>query len=107
MFDPRQEAPIASPVPATSPSPSPAPVPSPPSPAASSLNSSEKESKEEKKGLQQNDSDQCSICMAAPTDTALIECGHLFCEKCALPFVGKECAICRQKVVRTLKIFKV
>ncbi|KAH3760854.1 Serine/arginine repetitive matrix protein 2 [Pelomyxa schiedti] len=49
----------------------------------------------------------CVVCMERAADTALLECGHLsFCEPCAKSLVGKLCPVCRQPVLRTLKIFK-
>ena len=51
--------------------------------------------------------DSCAICMAAKSTTALVECGHLLCGECAGPLVGRQCPICRQPVLRLLKIFKV
>ncbi len=47
----------------------------------------------------------CVICEENRADTALLECGHLnFCSKCAEPL--KECPICRQVVVRAVRIYQ-
>jgi len=47
----------------------------------------------------------CIICMNSPATTALLECGHLsFCEDCAAPLVN--CPICRNPVLRTLRIYR-
>jgi len=48
----------------------------------------------------------CAICMSNIPDTALIECGHLYCSDCANPLIGKECPLCRRIVLRFLKIFR-
>jgi hypothetical protein len=49
---------------------------------------------------------ECVICQENEADTALLDCGHLnYCSKCAEALVGKDCPICRQKVLRTIKIY--
>lgn len=49
----------------------------------------------------------CVVCMERPSDTALLECGHLsFCSRCADSLIGKQCPMCRAPVVRAIKIFK-
>ncbi len=49
----------------------------------------------------------CVICEERKADVALLECGHMsFCAKCAETLVGKECPLCRQVVVRFLKIYQ-
>ena len=50
----------------------------------------------------------CSICMAAPREYALLPCGHAyFCETCANGFAdeGAECPICRSRVTGAMRIF--
>lgn len=54
---------------------------------------------------QYDESDICKICMDRLIDCVLIECGHM----CACVKCGKllnECPICRQYVVRALRVFK-
>jgi len=51
------------------------------------------------------ESKDCIICEERKSDTALLECGHLnFCSTCSENL--KECPICRQKVVRTIRIYQ-
>ena len=46
----------------------------------------------------------CVICEERPMEVALLECGHAsFCQQCAVPL--KECPICRQSVVRFIRIY--
>ena len=45
----------------------------------------------------------CSICMERKKDTAF-NCGHLACSICALPL--KACHICREKVLKRIKIYE-
>ncbi|XP_070572813.1 E3 ubiquitin-protein ligase RNF34-like isoform X2 [Ptychodera flava] len=48
----------------------------------------------------------CKICMDAPIDCVLLECGHMItCTKCGKRM--SECPICRQYVVRVVHTFKV
>ncbi|XP_064648290.1 E3 ubiquitin-protein ligase RNF34-like isoform X3 [Lineus longissimus] len=47
----------------------------------------------------------CKICMDAPIDCVLLECGHFVaCTKCGKRL--SECPICRQYVVRAVHIFR-
>lgn len=47
----------------------------------------------------------CVICEERPSQCALLECGHLnFCLECAKDL--KDCPICRQPVVRFVRIFQ-
>jgi len=51
------------------------------------------------------DDELCKICMDNPVDCVMLECGHM----CTCTGCGKlmnECPICRQYVVRVVKIFK-
>jgi hypothetical protein len=51
------------------------------------------------------DSDACKICMESAIDCVLLECGHMVtCTKCGKRL--NECPICRQYVVRAVRIFK-
>lgn len=52
-----------------------------------------------------NDEDLCKICMDRLIDCVLVECGHMCsCVKCGK--VLSECPICRQYVVRVIRVFK-
>jgi hypothetical protein len=52
-----------------------------------------------------NDTDICKICMESIIDCVLLECGHMVsCIKCGKQLA--ECPICRQNVVRVLRVFK-
>ncbi|CAF0730319.1 unnamed protein product [Brachionus calyciflorus] len=52
-----------------------------------------------------DESDFCKICMESIIDCVLIECGHMCsCIKCGKQLA--ECPICRQNVVRVLRVFK-
>ncbi|KAJ2952414.1 hypothetical protein O0L34_g6720 [Tuta absoluta] len=47
----------------------------------------------------------CKICMAAPLECVLLECGHIAaCTRCAKQLA--ECPICRQYVVRAVRFFR-
>lgn len=47
----------------------------------------------------------CKVCMDAPLDCVLLECGHIAsCVNCGKQLA--ECPICRQYVVRVVRIFK-
>jgi len=49
--------------------------------------------------------DLCKICMDSLVDCVLIECGHMVaCTKCGKRLA--ECPICRQNVVRVIRVFK-
>lgn len=52
-----------------------------------------------------NDNDLCKICMDRLIDCVLVECGHMCsCVKCGK--LLSECPICRQYVVRVIRVFK-
>lgn len=52
-----------------------------------------------------NESDLCKICMDNLIDCVLIDCGHMCsCVKCGKLLA--ECPICRQFVVRVVRVFK-
>lgn len=52
-----------------------------------------------------NDNDVCKICMDRMIDCVLVECGHMCsCVKCGK--LLSECPICRQYVVRVIRVFK-
>ncbi|NXQ51857.1 RFFL ligase, partial [Anthoscopus minutus] len=47
----------------------------------------------------------CKICMDAPIDCVLLECGHMVtCTKCGKRM--SECPICRQYVIRAVHVFR-
>ncbi|XP_053625083.1 E3 ubiquitin-protein ligase RNF34 [Plodia interpunctella] len=47
----------------------------------------------------------CKICMAAPLECVLLECGHMAaCTACSKQLA--ECPICRQYVVRAVRVFR-
>ncbi|KAM3961785.1 LOW QUALITY PROTEIN: E3 ubiquitin-protein ligase RNF34 [Aphomia sociella] len=47
----------------------------------------------------------CKICMAAPLECVLLECGHMAaCTRCSTQLA--ECPICRQYVVRAVRVFR-
>ena len=49
----------------------------------------------------------CMLCCDRPHDTAVIECGHVFCAPCAhqLHMDGDGCAVCRAQILGVLKIY--
>ncbi|CAH8491671.1 unnamed protein product [Schistosoma turkestanicum] len=50
--------------------------------------------------------DECGICMEAPINCVFLECGHLFsCVDCGRKLT--ECPICRQRIVRIVRTFRV
>jgi hypothetical protein len=52
-----------------------------------------------------DDKDLCKICMENPVECAIVECGHTcLCLTCAAPL--KQCPVCRQPIVKVLKLFK-
>ncbi|NWX05068.1 RFFL ligase, partial [Caloenas nicobarica] len=56
-------------------------------------------------GLPGTDENLCKICMDAPIDCVLLECGHMVtCTKCGKRM--SECPICRQYVIRAVHVFK-
>lgn len=49
--------------------------------------------------------DVCKICMESLIDCVLLDCGHMVsCIKCGKQLA--ECPICRQNVVRVVRVFK-
>lgn len=51
------------------------------------------------------DENLCKICMEAPIDCVLLECGHLIsCVSCGKRL--SECPLCRQYIVRAVRTFK-
>ena len=49
--------------------------------------------------------DLCKICMDAPIECVILECGHLAtCTNCGK--VLSECPICRQYIVRVVRFFR-
>ncbi|KAM6338310.1 E3 ubiquitin-protein ligase rififylin isoform 4-T7 [Alca torda] len=56
-------------------------------------------------GLPGMEENLCKICMDAPIDCVLLECGHMVtCTKCGKRM--SECPICRQYVIRAVHVFK-
>ncbi|XP_030328265.1 E3 ubiquitin-protein ligase rififylin isoform X3 [Strigops habroptila] len=56
-------------------------------------------------GLPGTEENLCKICMDAPIDCVLLECGHMVtCTKCGKRM--SECPICRQYVIRAIHVFK-
>ncbi|NXW01983.1 RFFL ligase, partial [Fregetta grallaria] len=56
-------------------------------------------------GLPGSEDNLCKICMDAPIDCVLLECGHMVtCTKCGKRM--SECPICRQYVIRAVHVFK-
>ncbi|NXU71780.1 RFFL ligase, partial [Oreotrochilus melanogaster] len=56
-------------------------------------------------GLPGPEENLCKICMDAPIDCVLLECGHMVtCTKCGKRM--SECPICRQYVIRAVHVFK-
>jgi hypothetical protein len=54
------------------------------------------------------DADICKICFDAPYECIILECGHICsCMECSKVFLKSECPICRVKVTRVVKFFKV
>uniref|UniRef100_UPI00358F8C66 E3 ubiquitin-protein ligase rififylin-like n=2 Tax=Myxine glutinosa TaxID=7769 RepID=UPI00358F8C66 len=55
--------------------------------------------------LSASDDHLCKVCMDAPIDCVLLECGHMVtCTKCGKRM--SECPICRQYVVRAVHVFR-
>ncbi|KAK2701240.1 hypothetical protein QYM36_020096 [Artemia franciscana] len=51
------------------------------------------------------DEELCKICMNAPVNCVILECGHMVsCVECGRQLA--ECPICRQFVVRVVRTFK-
>lgn len=49
--------------------------------------------------------DLCKICMDAPIECVILECGHVAtCTNCGK--VLSECPICRQYIVRVVRLFR-
>ncbi len=56
-------------------------------------------------GASVNENDVCKICMESLIDCVLLDCGHMVaCIKCGKKLA--ECPICRQNVVRVVRVFK-
>eukprot|EP01098_Paradermamoeba_levis_P010461 TRINITY_DN4390_c0_g2_i2.p1 TRINITY_DN4390_c0_g2~~TRINITY_DN4390_c0_g2_i2.p1 ORF type:complete len:199 (-),score=64.21 TRINITY_DN4390_c0_g2_i2:173-742(-) len=55
-------------------------------------------------GGEENSKDECIVCMENKINTALLECGHrALCYDCAVEL--EICPICRQKIVRVIKLY--
>ncbi|NWS99922.1 RFFL ligase, partial [Mionectes macconnelli] len=56
-------------------------------------------------GQPSSEDNLCRICMDAPIDCVLLECGHMVtCTKCGKRM--SECPICRQYVIRAVHVFR-
>nr|CAD7588374.1 unnamed protein product [Timema genevievae] len=64
------------------------------------------ENTQARKELEKLDMDElCKVCMDAPVECVMLECGHMAtCTNCGKQL--SECPICRQYVVRVVRIFK-
>jgi len=52
-----------------------------------------------------DDLDLCKICMESLVDCVLLDCGHMVsCTKCGKRLA--ECPMCRQNIVRVIRVFK-
>jgi len=47
----------------------------------------------------------CSICFQREKNTALVPCGHVFCEECTTSFMTADCPVCRRSYGDKLSIF--
>jgi len=65
-----------------------------------------KQEQKQKDELPNMDDDSlCKICMDAPVDCVMLECGHMCtCTNCGKQMA--ECPICRQYVIRVVRTFK-
>ncbi|XP_044753430.1 E3 ubiquitin-protein ligase RNF34 [Coccinella septempunctata] len=64
-----------------------------------------RESRKQEKELPENLEDLCKLCMDAPLECVLLECGHIAtCVECGKKLA--ECPICRQYVSRVVRTFK-
>jgi hypothetical protein len=71
----------------------------------SNLENKQKEKEINERAQTANDTDICKICMESIIDCVLLECGHMVsCIKCGKQLA--ECPICRQNVVRVLRVFR-
>lgn len=59
------------------------------------------------KGKKPAEKSLCLVCEERPTNTVLLECGHLvLCETCAPAVVEKNsCPLCRASIVRSLRVY--
>ncbi len=49
--------------------------------------------------------DLCKICMDAPIECVILECGHMVtCTNCGK--ILNECPICRQYIIRMVRFFR-
>ena len=52
-----------------------------------------------------DEADLCKICMESVIDCVLLDCGHMVsCIKCGKRLA--ECPMCRQNIVRVIRVFK-
>lgn len=50
-----------------------------------------------------NKTDSCAICLERPRNTAIIPCGHTFCDSCIS--LLSNCSFCRGNILQSIKIF--
>ena len=60
--------------------------------------------------FQQNELDECVICMDVPTDPVMLSCGHYFCNSCFQTYMNttsnqKRCPTCKKKIESNEEIF--
>jgi len=66
---------------------------------------SAKETETSGKSKKVDEEDLCKICMEAVIDCVLLDCGHMVsCIKCGKRLA--ECPMCRQNIVRVIRVFK-
>ncbi|KAJ1353315.1 hypothetical protein KIN20_009920 [Parelaphostrongylus tenuis] len=77
--------------------------------ARSVLSSTGREKGDNSEHSQENDADECTVCMWAKVNSALYKCGHsCMCYDCAMQTYRSSglCPLCRASIVDVLKIFK-
>lgn len=47
----------------------------------------------------------CSICFQREKNTALVPCGHVFCNECTVSFMTADCPVCRRSYGDKLSIY--
>ena len=51
--------------------------------------------------------DECPVCFGTTRECALVPCGHLLCDSCAVVYDdgGRPCPVCRTPVERVMKVY--
>mgnify|MGYP002007474372 CR=1 FL=1 len=51
--------------------------------------------------------DECPVCFGTTRECALVPCGHLLCDTCAVVYDdgGRPCPVCRTPVERVMKVY--